>query len=803
MPGVNRSNVAVTDTFDTWRIRTNELNTSLNLGTNAITGNTVVWRDDDGSFTANVTTINTIAVTHNTTTTALTVTSALEAANDGSKASIVTTGGVLAALKSRFQNEVFIEGKLTTNSHAEFGDSAADTVEFNSTLVGSIVPTANVASNLGSKDGSGDPDKIFNELWVEQGFFRANTTFTGSVIDMVSTSTLGANGVNIVADSEDTGFGINISMDALTTGGLFKVESDSADDSTRTLGTIINQHNSAPGTTVLALQADSGRGLFIDTNLAAGGYSLQIDAEQTTTNTAIIDSAATDGTMLQLTASGVLAGKGVDLTADLATTGTGLFMTMDALTTGKMMDLTSTSQSTGTRSLVKITNDAVEATGTTAFEIDSDAGRGIYVNSGLAASLPSLEITSALATTNTAIITADATTDGTVLQISADLLEDGSALDISSTSTNSATRKLVQITNDADAAVGTTALSIQSDAGRGVYINSTLAAGGPALDIDSTLATTNTVQIIADSTSTGTGIELSVDGLTSGKGLSITSTGTHSGQLVSLVSDGAATGPTLYMKNDATSGAVKILHVANSSADVFSVDQGGDVVIGRDALIGGNLHVAGTTTQINTTTTLTRDKTIIIGAQSNVVTGATYTAANPPVVTSTGHTLNNGQIIFITSSTGTAITSEILVKVSANGTNVFTPTTIADVAIAGSGDSTTRTLSYVGPQTDAIVDDAGIYAPGSTGIHTIKWDDTDNYWKLNDSTLIDSTGQFVFPKGTDAERPAGGSATLAAATTGAARYNSDNSKFEFVQVGTTYENISSEGFSTAMAIALG
>ena len=57
---------------------------------------------------------------------------------ENAKASIVTTGGVLAALKSRFQNEVFVEGKLTTNSHAEFGDSAADTVEFNSTLVGSI-----------------------------------------------------------------------------------------------------------------------------------------------------------------------------------------------------------------------------------------------------------------------------------------------------------------------------------------------------------------------------------------------------------------------------------------------------------------------------------------------------------------------------------------------------------------------------------------------------------------------------------------------------------------------------------------
>ena len=798
MPGVNRSNVAVTDTFDTWRIRTNEVNTSLNLGTNAITGNTIVWRDDNGSFTANATTINTISVTHGTTTTAVAVTSALAAADDGSKASIVTTGGVLAALKSRFQNEVFVEGKLTANGNAEFGDAGSDTIEFNSSLVGNIIPNTNVVSNLGSST------MVYNDIWAEHGYYRANTTFTGSVIDMVSTSDAGANGVNIIADSEDTGFGINMSMDALTTGGLFKMESDSGDDNTRTLGTITNEHNSAPGTTVLELRADSGRGLFIDTNLAAGGYSFEIDAQQATTNTAKIDSAATSGTMLELTASGVLTGKGVNLLADSATTGTGLFMSMDGLTSGKIIDVSSTSSDSSTRTLVSIDAGHASATGTTGLYVKADAGKGIHAQSTLAAGGPSLQITSALASTNTAIITADSTTTGTAIQVSADALTTGKLMSLTSTSTSTGTRNIIDINQSATQATGATALAVAAAAGRGVYINSSLAAGGPALDIDSTLQSTNTVQIIADSTTTGTAIELSADGLTSGKGLSISSTGTHSGQLVSLVSDGAATGPSLYIRNDATAGATKLVQFANSSADVFSVDQGGDVVIGRDTLIGGNLHVAGTTTQVNTTTTLTRDKTIIIGAASNVVTGATYTAANPAIVTSTAHGLSDNDIIFVTSSTGTAIVSEQLVKVVAVATNSFTARTVAGVNISGTGDSTSRTFSWVGPQTDAIVDDAGIYAPGSTGIHTIKWDDTDNYWKLNDSTLIDSTGQFVFPKGTIAQTPASSAtATVPAAIAGAARFNTENAKFEFVQVGTAYENISSEGFSTAMAIALG
>ena len=104
----------------------------------------------------------------------------------------------------------------------------------------------------------------------------------------------------------------------------------------------------------------------------------------------------------------------------------------------------------------------------------------------------------------------------------------------------------------------------------------------------------------------------------------------------------------------------KAITVANSSADIFPVEQSGDTVIGRDLQVGGNLHVQGTTTQINTTTTVARDKSIVLGAQSERKTGATYTAASVAVVTSTSHGLNNDDIIFIVSSTGTGIVSEQL-----------------------------------------------------------------------------------------------------------------------------------------------
>ena len=269
-------------------------------------------------------------------------------------------------------------------------------------------------------------------------------------------------------------------MGGLTTGGMFKMVSDSDDNNARTLGSIIQEHASGVNVTNLHLRSDAGRGLFVETTLAAGKYSFEIDAAQQTSNTAKIDSAATSGTMLELVASGVLTGNGVNYLADSATTGIGMAVSMDALTTGKILDLSSTSSSNATRSLIKITNDDTGATGTTALEIDSDAGRGLYINSGLAGSLPSLEITSALETTNTAIITADDTDTGTALQISADALTSGRAIDISSTSSSTTSRRLVSITNDDTGATGTDALYIKADAGKGVYITSTLADGGPA-----------------------------------------------------------------------------------------------------------------------------------------------------------------------------------------------------------------------------------------------------------------------------------------------------------------------------------
>jgi len=669
---VNRSNVAVTDTFDTWRIRTNEVNTTLNQATNAITANTIIFRDDNSSYIANAATLNTVSVTHNTTTTALSVTSALAASADGSKASILTTGGIYSTLTSKFAADLTIGTDLTIDGNTVIGSASGDIVSVNATLSTNVIPTSNVSASGGVSVGNmlGSTAKNFAHI------FNSQQTITAA---------------------------------AGITAPTFSVASASGAANTATL---VN----------------------------------------------------------------------------------------NALTTGTILSATSTSTDTGTRKIVQITNDAAAAVGTTALSIQSDGGRGIFVDSNLAGGLPSLQIDSAHTTANAVIIDSVMTT-GTVVDLTASALTTGSALFVESTGASTGTRNVVDFRQENASATGSTVLNVLADEGFGVKITSTAATSNASLDIVSSHTTKNTFNITSA-------------GLTTGSALSILSTGTHSSNLVSFVSDGAATGPTLFLRNDATAGGTKILQVANSSADVFSVTQAGDATIGNDLtiagdfVVSGNLSVAGATTEINTTTTVVKDKTLVLGTQSAVVAGATYTAATPPVVTSASHGLSTGNIIFLVTATGTGLTSsqttsfaENIVKVTVTDGNTFT---LADKDGTNIVSNSTGAISWVGPQTDALVDGAGIYIPGSTGVHTFKWDDTLNNFETNASLRVNDTGQFVLPKGTLAQKPASSAtATVPAATTGALRYNTTNSKIEAVTVGTTYENISTETFATAIAIALG
>ena len=295
MAGVNRSNVAVTDTFDTWRIRTNEVNTTLNQATEDITANTIVLRDDNSNYTANQASLNTISVIHGTSTSAVTVTSALAA--DATKASIYTTGGVKALLKSIFSADVDIAEDLTVSGNTVLGSAITDQLTVTATLASNVVPTTNNSSHLGN-----------TSFQFAEGHFQKTT--------MVGNGSEGGNTLGITTTAA-TNTSVSMTNNALTSGSLLQVSSASTDATARDLVKVTQSGDatSSAGLTVLNLTHASGRGLYIDSTDADGKYSLEINADQTSTNAITINAATTTGTSEFHTFPALTGGKGMFITS--------------------------------------------------------------------------------------------------------------------------------------------------------------------------------------------------------------------------------------------------------------------------------------------------------------------------------------------------------------------------------------------------------------------------------------------------------------------------------------------------------
>ena len=197
-----------------------------------------------------------------------------------------------------------------------------------------------------------------------------------------------------------------------------------------------------------------------------------------------------------------------------------------------------------------------------------------------------------------------------------------------------------------------------------------------------------------------------------------------------------------------------------ATSDHFKVVTPTTTIDSPNTIITGNLVVQGTQTYIDTTNQVSKDKTIILGAGSNVFSQSAFTAADPTEITSK----RNGTV----TAHGLSVSDKIMIVRTDDNTNIPKDTIFT---VASAPTSTTFTIDLTGAPSgvgtldfikvaDSIIDEGGLMLPGDT-IHSILWDDTNDKWKFTDEiqiggnkilasdgttsmTMIDSSGDVTF-----------------------------------------------------------
>ena len=261
------ANVALSETFDQWRVKTNEL---------------LVMTQTDGSS-------NFIKLSNSTD------------SSSNTTGSIITAGGIGVAKSMTIGNNLNVHGNIHANGaisadgNLTLGDAATDTVSFSADINSNFIPDANVTFDLGSTA------QHWANLYVESVRATQNTT-SGIPAVFVSGNDTDVKSVDVVA-GQTTANAVNFRADSLTTGSVLTVTENSSDTSARKVLSIVQDHVDGYQATALDIQSDGGRkGIFVDKNytntLEATGsnqvFGVQVDVDQTSAASGQIDVTALD-----------------------------------------------------------------------------------------------------------------------------------------------------------------------------------------------------------------------------------------------------------------------------------------------------------------------------------------------------------------------------------------------------------------------------------------------------------------------------------------------------------------------------
>jgi len=193
---------------------------------------------------------------------------------------------------------------------------------------------------------------------------------------------------------------------------------------------------------------------------------------------------------------------------------------------------------------------------------------------------------------------------------------------------------------------------------------------------------------------------------------------------------------TLNIDNSNTTNGITIGTLTNGVP--ITIGHGtSETTFGDNVTITGNLTVSGTQTVLDTTTVISEDKSFVLGIAGGMA-DATYQRSGTTVtVTSTAHGLNNTEYVLVQDA-GNSITDDVYVITSVANVNTFTFTSVA----SGTVSSDTTFLHSSADTTEAIVDGAGIYTPGTT-LHSLHYD-TSHGWQVTDDLDIADTKHISF-----------------------------------------------------------